>query len=99
MVILEFNNYKFGALITEFYRSEVGNYLANKYIDSVDFILIYDPFRKSFSLRSQKENINLNEITKIFSKTGGGHKKSAGFPLKKANKWIINKIIKEQIKK
>ena len=47
----------------------------------MDFVFIINYSRNSVSLRTVREDINLNEIGKYFHHDGGGHKKAAGFIL------------------
>lgn len=96
MVILEYSGYKFGAFISELYRTEVGNFFANKFIDLVDFILIYDPYRRTFSLRGAKKEIQLNEVAKLFHEQGGGHPLASGFPLDESSFWVLKMVANSQ---
>lgn len=95
LIIADFMNYKIGISISESYRSELGNSLS-KIHPELDFILIVDFMRRSFSMRTTKE-INLGEISKQLG--GGGHTKAAGFPMNKENLDKILDIIKNNINK
>lgn len=78
LCITEYNSYKVGVTICEHYRSIVGNSIC-KLRPEIDFMLIINFSRNRVSLRSVKENIDLNVIGKEFHPDGGGHKLSAGF--------------------
>lgn len=78
MIQMDFLEYHIGLSISTKYRSTVGNYLAEKYKDEIDFILIANPERESFSFRAIKD-INVGEIASRLG--GGGHAKAAGFPM------------------
>lgn len=74
LIITTFLGYKVGISISENYRSEVGNVLSSRHKD-LDFILIANFVRKSFSFRTTND-INLNEVAALIG--GGGHSKAAG---------------------
>lgn len=78
LCIANYNGYKVGITISEQYRSIVGNNIC-KLRPEIDFIMIVNFNRNRVSLRSVKENIDLNVIGKEFHPDGGGHKLSAGF--------------------
>ena len=78
LCIADYNNYKVGITISEQYRSIVGNSIC-KLRPEIDFMLIINFNRNRVSLRSVKNNIDLNVIGKEFHPDGGGHKLSAGF--------------------
>ncbi len=88
LCITNYNEYKIGITISEQYRSIVGNNLC-KLRPEIDFVLIINFSRNRVSLRSTKENIDLNVIGKEFHPDGGGHKLSAGFIIDDKS---INKI-------
>lgn len=94
LIITDFMNYKVGISISESYRSELGNSLSKMHSE-LDFILIIDFRRRSFSMRTTKE-INLGEISKQLG--GGGHMKAAGFPMNYENLIKIMDLIKESFK-
>ena len=67
-----------------------------KYKDELDFILIVDFHRGSYSTRTVND-VDLGEICKSLG--GGGHKKAAGFPMNKENNDLILGIIKDNLNK
>lgn len=79
MVIRNINGYNAGIVFAENYRSELGNELSEIYKDKIDFVMIIN-LNRSISFRCVKDDIDVNEIAKLFN--GGGHKKAAGAPLK-----------------
>lgn len=94
LIKTKFLGYNVGITISESFRSEVGNRLSSKYKDELDFILIVDFHRRSYSTRTVND-INLGQICKSLG--GGGHEKAAGFPMNKENNEIIFGIIKEKL--
>ncbi len=97
MLRIKLNNHNVGVSISELYRSSVGNNLAVRHPE-LDYILILNYSRNSFSLRTIKDDINVGLIAKSFTPDGGGHIKAAGMPLNKDTIFILD-IINEQIKK
>ena len=79
MVIRNINGYNAGIVFAENYRSELGNELSEIYKDKIDFVMIIN-LNRSISFRCVKDDIDVNEMAKLFN--GGGHKKAAGAPLK-----------------
>lgn len=63
------------------FRSDVGDYIMEKYIDEIDFVLLYTYYANTkifvVSLRG-KDKVNLCDISKHFLK-GGGHFNAASF--------------------
>ncbi|MDD3187604.1 MAG: DHHA1 domain-containing protein [Bacilli bacterium] len=88
-------NYNVGVVIAELYRSELGNQLSEKYKEELDFIIIIDFHRKSFSMRTVTD-VDLSIVSQKFG--GGGHRKAAGFPMNTENLEIFLNIIKEASK-
>jgi len=82
---------KVGVIITTEFRSEVGNALSKKYSE-LDYILIVDEARKSFSFRTVRPDVNVFLIAKSLCSTGGGHPKAAGMPFCEENAWLLKKI-------
>lgn len=78
MIIRNIKGYKVGIVFAELYRSELGNTLAEYFIDSVDLIMIIN-MNRTFSFRCVKDNVDVCEFAKLFG--GKGHKKAAGAPL------------------
>ena len=78
---INIGNYKVGVSISESYRSDVGNFLSRRYKDELDFILIFNPMRESFSFRTVRDDVNCGQIAKSLTPDGGGHPQAAGMPL------------------
>lgn len=78
LIRIKFLGYNVGLSISNKYRSSVGNLLSEKYKYELDFILIADYTRESFSIRTVN-NINVGDIAATLG--GGGHEKAAGFPM------------------
>ncbi|MDD2181111.1 MAG: hypothetical protein PHW32_01950 [Bacilli bacterium] len=87
-----------GVSISENYRSDVGNRLSEKHKDELEFILIVNFMRNSFSLRTVRDDIDLGKLAKIISSKAGGQKKAAGMPIEKDTIWILEKINKAIVK-
>lgn len=85
VIIKKIQNYNIGVVFAEQYRSELGHFLAEKYIDKVDFIAIIN-MNYHISLRGIKD-IKLNEFALKYG--GGGHPYASGMPVPKNIKNII----------
>jgi len=87
---------KCGIVFAEQHRSLLGNYLAEKYSYLVDYIIIIN-MQQGISFRCVKEDVDLNEIAKVFG--GGGHKKAAGAPMDNIlKKEVLELILKNDIR-
>lgn len=73
------HGYRVGVVFAEFYRSELGNTLANKYQEKYDFFVVIN-ISRSVSYRGVKE-IDLGSFASIYG--GAGHQKAAGSSLPK----------------
>lgn len=78
VIFKNINGFNVGIVFAELYRSELGNELAEYYINDIDFIIIINMSR-SISYRGVKENISLGEFATLYG--GKGHRKAAGSPL------------------
>lgn len=97
VIITEYKNYKIGVVVSEDYCSFVGNAIAKKYIDSIDFALIINLHLMKCSLRCVKDDIDLGKVASEFESSGGGHKKAAGFYINAECMDIIMKFVNEYI--
>ncbi|MFA5604057.1 MAG: hypothetical protein WDA12_04355 [Bacilli bacterium] len=91
LIRMSLHGYDVGVSISENYRSEVGNYLSEKYKDELKFILIINFMRNSFSLRTVRNDIDLGEFAKKITSLAGGQKKAAGMPINSETMWILEK--------
>lgn len=82
-------NHKVGLVFASRFRSELGNTLANDFVDLYDFIIIVN-VERGISYRGIKD-IDLNEVAKVFG--GKGHINSSGSPLPSNLQKDIVKII------
>ncbi len=100
LIRINFLGYKVGLSISTKFRSSVGNLLSEKYKDELDFILIANYERESFSVRTVNE-INVGNICKDLG--GGGHEKAGGFPMTDDNLKLtspyFDKKVLEKLKK
>lgn len=78
VIFKNINGFNVGIVFAELYRSELGNELAEYYINEVDFIIIINMSR-SISYRGVKEENSLGDFAAIYG--GKGHRKAAGSPL------------------
>ena len=97
LIRMEINGNNVGVLISDKFRSTVGNDLSERHKDELAYILIVDPKRERFSLRTVND-IDLSLIAKSISPSGGGIKKAAGTTFDIYSKQLLEKII-EQAKK
>ena len=66
LIIFDLDGYKVGCVIAESYRSEVGNVLSSNHPE-LDYILIVNFFRNSFSFRTPKDNVAVSLIISIMN--------------------------------
>lgn len=76
MIKAELDGYQVGIVYAERYRSDIGNFLANKYPE-LDFVMIIN-IARSISFRGI-DKVDLSLYSKKFG--GGGHKNASGCPL------------------
>ncbi len=94
IIFCKFHEYNIGVVFAENNRSLLGNYLAEKYIDQIDFIMIIN-INRSISLRGV-DKVNLSDIASIYH--GGGHFNAAGISLpENIRNDILKLIFKEKI--
>ena len=94
VIIKKVKNYNIGFVFAEQYRSELGHYLCEKYIDKIDFVAIIN-LNYHISFRCIKD-IKINEFAEIYG--GGGHPLACAMPLKNNIKdMIINYIYGDDI--
>lgn len=70
VIIKNIKGYNIGFIFAERYRSELGNYLAEVYYDTVDFIAIIN-MSSHISFRGKKNYKPVNKFAEIYG--GGGH--------------------------
>ena len=89
VIIKKIRNYNIGFVFAEQYRSELGHYICEKYIDKIDFACIIN-LNYHISFRGIKD-IKINEFAEIYG--GGGHPLACAMPLKNDIKDTIIKYI------
>lgn len=89
---VKLDNYLVGLVYADRYRSELGNYLVNKY-GELDFAILINVSR-SISYRG-KGKVDLSEFSKKYN--GGGHKNAAGSPIPERFLENITKLIYDNI--
>lgn len=93
MIIRNIKGYRVGIVFAERYRSELGNSLAETFIDTVDLIMIIN-INRSISFRCVKDDVDVCKFAEIFG--GKGHKKASGAPLPiNFKEDMIEKLLKE----
>lgn len=93
MKVVDFHNKKIGVVFAERYISEVGNDLAEMFIDKIDIVLIIDPTARRLSFRSVKTDLHLGEFSRKFF-NGGGHANASGATyVTQYNEDLINSIL------
>ncbi len=73
----EIDTHKVGIVYAERHKSELGNYLSNKYPE-LDFIIIID-VSSGISYRTSRDDQDVSVFAQTHS--GGGHKKASGSPI------------------
>lgn len=79
-----------GIVFAESNRSLLGNYLAQKYSNIIDFVVIIN-MQQGLSFRSIKDDVNVAEFASIYG--GGGHVKASGAPMDNSLKKEVIKLI------
>lgn len=74
MLTCQIDNRKCGVVFAESNKSELGNYLSNKYPE-LDLIILIDASSR-ISYRTSKDDIKVNEFASTYG--GGGHQKASG---------------------
>ena len=74
MFRLEINKKKCGVVFAETNKSELGNYLSNKYPE-LDLIVLIDASSR-ISYRTSRDDVDVAEFAEIYG--GGGHKRASG---------------------
>ena len=97
LVILPFlyegKEYNAGAIISNQYRSVVGNRLAKKYANEVDFMLLIDFDRRQFSFRGIREDLHLGKLAKAIHPLAGGQAKACGMPIDELTIDIVKQYV------
>ena len=85
VIIRKIRNYNIGFVFAEEYRSELGHYICEKYMDKIDFACIIN-LNTHISFRGIKD-IEINKFAEIYG--GGGHPKACAIPLPNGLKKLI----------
>ena len=96
LIKINFLDYFVGFSISTKFTSGIGNKLGIKYKDELDFILIANYEKESFSIRSVND-INVATICKKLG--GGGHDKAGGFPMTDENLLLTSPYFDKNILK
>lgn len=78
MLRYKIKNHVCGIVFAENHKSEIGNYLSQKYPE-LEFIVIYDT-TKGISYRTSRDDVYVSKFAENF---GGGHQKASGSPFTK----------------
>lgn len=79
-----------GIVFAESHRSLLGNYLAEKYAYTLDYIILIN-MQQGLSFRAHKNDVDVSKVASIYG--GGGHVKASGAPLDNSLKREIIKLI------
>ena len=77
VIIKHIGEYNIGIVFAEEYRSELGHFICEKYIDKIDFACIIN-LNTHVSFRGIKD-ISINKFAEVYG--GGGHKLACAMPL------------------
>ena len=77
VIIKHIGEYNIGIVFAEEYRSELGHFICEKYIDKIDFACIIN-LNTYASFRGIKD-ISINKFAEAYG--GGGHKLACAMPL------------------
>ena len=89
VIIKKINNYNIGFVFAELYRSELGHYICEQYMDKIDFVCIIN-LNYHISFRGIKD-MEINKFAEIYG--GGGHPKACAMPLPSGLKEVIIEYI------
>lgn len=79
-----------GIVFAEAHRSSLGNYLAQKYSNQIDYVIIIN-MQQGISFRAEKNDIDVTKVAEIYG--GGGHTKASGAPMDNSLKREVIKLI------
>lgn len=80
-----------GVVETDSFYSELGNHLAEKYVEEIDAVFIISLVKNRVSLRSIGDKVNLSEIAKAYN--GGGHPNASGCDLSELGSEFIHAVL------
>lgn len=81
--VAQYHGYSMGLIFADSYTNDIAHILCSRHPE-LDYMAIVNASSCRVSLRSEKDNIDVSEIAKIFN--GGGHKQAAGFSFTKHTK-------------
>jgi oligoribonuclease NrnB/cAMP/cGMP phosphodiesterase (DHH superfamily) len=89
MKFMSINGYKAGIVSSAYeYRNDIADYIRDRKYD-IDFLAIVFTDKSSVSYRSIKEDVDVNEIAKLYG--GKGHVNASSSPITEKEKKDINK--------
>ena len=95
MFRLEINKLKCGVVFAETNKSELGNYLSNKYPE-LDLIVLIDASAR-VSYRTSRDDVDVSEFAALFG--GGGHKRASGSQITEDNQLEFIKTYFKNVKR
>ena len=95
MFRLEINKLKCGVVFAETTKSELGNYLSNKYPE-LDLIVLIDASAR-VSYRTSRDDVDVSEFAALFG--GGGHKRASGSQITEDNQLEFIKTYFKNVKR
>ena len=83
MEVAQYHGYNMGLIFADSYTNDIAHILCARHPE-LDYMAIVNASSCRVSLRSEKDNVDVSEIAKIFN--GGGHRQAAGFSFTKHTK-------------
>ena len=94
LIRIRIRRHMVGVSLSNKFKSSVGYELSRRHKSELDYIMIFDPNIRSFSLRTANE-LDLSKIVREISGAGGGLKQAAGGPFNEQSYWIYNEVMKK----
>lgn len=83
MEVAQYYGYNMGLIFADNYTNDIAHILCARHPE-IDYMAIVNASSCRVSLRTEKDNVDVSEIAKLFN--GGGHKQAAGFSFTKHTK-------------
>lgn len=83
MEVAQYHGYNMGLVFADSYTNDIAHILCARHPE-IDYMAIVNASSCRVSLRTEKDNVDVSEIAKLFN--GGGHKQASGFSFSKQAK-------------
>lgn len=80
MEVAQYHGYNMGLIFADSYTNDIAHILCARHPE-IDYVAIVNASSCRVSLRTEKDNVDVSEIAKLFN--GGGHKQASGFSFSK----------------